>query len=158
MGISEIITRHPDHQAATATAVLAGRRRGLPVADPDDGSPDAGDHTPTGAIRVNRGGEVIDTGAMNETHVYFRGEPAVRRTGLNRHTALRLAADYGGRPDDAAKDGPLDVAVWQAEEPGHPAWESPWGRGRPGCTRRPGATYRSAECRKLAGSWPPVST
>ena len=26
----------------------------------------------------------------------------------------------------------MDVAVWQATEPGHPAWESPWGRGRPG--------------------------
>ena len=24
------------------------------------------------------------------------------------------------------------MAVWQADEPGHPAWESPWGRGRPG--------------------------
>ena len=47
-------------------------------------------------------------------------------------SALRLAAEYGGRPDDAAKDDPLDVAVWQADEPGHPAWESPWGRGRPG--------------------------
>ena len=34
--------------------------------------------------------------------------------GLNRDTAPRLAAEYGGRPDDAAKDDPLDVAVWQA--------------------------------------------
>ena len=45
---------------------------------------------------------------------------------------MRLSAEYGGRPDDAAKDDPLDVAVWQADEPGHPAWDSPWGRGRPG--------------------------
>jgi len=64
--------------------------------------------------------------------VYFRGEPAVDRSGLDVGTALRLSAEYGGRPDDAAKDDPLDVAVWQADEPGHPAWESPWGRGRPG--------------------------
>ena len=64
--------------------------------------------------------------------MYFRGEPAVGRSGLDRGTALRLAAEYGGRPDDPAKDDPLDVAVWQAGEPGHPAWESPWGRGRPG--------------------------
>src|SRR5262249_35149202 len=35
-------------------------------------------------------------------------------------------------PDDPAKDDPLDVAVWQAGEPGHPAWDSPWGPGRPG--------------------------
>jgi cysteinyl-tRNA synthetase len=64
--------------------------------------------------------------------VYFRGEPAVRGSGLDRGAALRLSAEYGGRPDDPAKDDPLDVAVWQAGEPGHPAWESPWGRGRPG--------------------------
>ncbi|HXT94493.1 MAG TPA: class I tRNA ligase family protein [Trebonia sp.] len=69
---------------------------------------------------------------VRDGSVYFRGEPAVRRSGLDRDTALRLSAEYGGRPDDAAKDDPLDVAVWQAGEPGHPAWDSPWGRGRPG--------------------------
>jgi cysteinyl-tRNA synthetase len=64
--------------------------------------------------------------------VYFRGEPAVRGSGLDPGAALRLSAEYGGRPDDPAKDDPLDVAVWQAAGPGHPAWESPWGPGRPG--------------------------
>lgn len=64
--------------------------------------------------------------------VYFRGEPAVSRSGLERAAALRLSAEFGGRPEDEAKDDPLDVAVWQAREPGHPAWESPWGPGRPG--------------------------
>jgi cysteinyl-tRNA synthetase len=64
--------------------------------------------------------------------VYFHGESAVRRSGLDLETALRLSAEYAGRPDDAAKDDPLDVAVWQAGESGHPAWESPWGQGRPG--------------------------
>lgn len=64
--------------------------------------------------------------------VYFRGRAAADRAGLDRAEALRLSAEYGGRPDDPAKDDPLDVAVWQASEPGHPAWESPWGEGRPG--------------------------
>jgi cysteinyl-tRNA synthetase len=64
--------------------------------------------------------------------VYFRGQGAADRAGLGRAEALRLSAEYGGRPDDGAKDDPLDVAVWQAGEPGHPAWESPWGPGRPG--------------------------
>jgi cysteinyl-tRNA synthetase len=64
--------------------------------------------------------------------VYFRGAAAADRAGLDRAQALRLSAEYGGRPDDPAKDDPLDVAVWQAAEPGHPAWESPWGQGRPG--------------------------
>jgi cysteinyl-tRNA synthetase len=64
--------------------------------------------------------------------VYFRGQAVAGRAGLERAEALRLSAEYGGRPDDPAKDDPLDVAVWQATEPGHPAWDSPWGTGRPG--------------------------
>ena len=64
--------------------------------------------------------------------VYFRGQAAFGASGLDRAEGLRLSAEYGGRPDDPDKDDALDVAVWQASEPGHPAWESPWGTGRPG--------------------------
>ena len=64
--------------------------------------------------------------------VYFRGQAAFGASGLDRTEGLRLSGEYGGRPDDPDKDDPLDVAVWQASEPGHPAWESPWGTGRPG--------------------------
>ena len=83
-------------------------------------------------IRLSSGLLAADAAYVRQGSVYFRGEPAVRRSGLDRGRALRLSAEYGGRPDDAAKDDPLDVAVWQAGEPGHPAWESPWGPGRPG--------------------------
>jgi cysteinyl-tRNA synthetase len=31
-----------------------------------------------------------------------------------------------------AKDDPLDFVLWKAAKPEEPAWESPWGRGRPG--------------------------
>ncbi len=30
------------------------------------------------------------------------------------------------------KADPVDFALWKAEKPGEPAWDSPWGRGRPG--------------------------
>jgi cysteinyl-tRNA synthetase len=33
---------------------------------------------------------------------------------------------------DAGKRDPLDFVLWKAAKPGEPAWESPWGRGRPG--------------------------
>lgn len=33
---------------------------------------------------------------------------------------------------DARKEHPLDFALWKAAKPGEPAWDSPWGRGRPG--------------------------
>ena len=31
-----------------------------------------------------------------------------------------------------AKADPVDFVLWKAEKPGEPAWDSPWGRGRPG--------------------------
>lgn len=82
-------------------------------------------------IRLARG--LVAAGAAYERggSVYFRGASAVPAA-LGRAEGLRLSAEYGGRPDDPAKEDPLDAAVWQAAEPGHPAWESPWGPGRPG--------------------------
>lgn len=39
----------------------------------------------------------------------------------------------GARIDiDERKREPMDFAVWKAQKPGEPAWESPWGLGRPG--------------------------
>ena len=33
---------------------------------------------------------------------------------------------------DAGKRDPLDFVLWKMAKPGEPAWDSPWGRGRPG--------------------------
>jgi cysteinyl-tRNA synthetase len=33
---------------------------------------------------------------------------------------------------DERKHHPMDFALWKASKPGEPAWESPWGPGRPG--------------------------
>lgn len=33
---------------------------------------------------------------------------------------------------DERKRSPLDFALWKSSKPGEPAWDSPWGRGRPG--------------------------
>ena len=33
---------------------------------------------------------------------------------------------------DERKKDPMDFAVWKSQKPGEPAWESPWGPGRPG--------------------------
>lgn len=59
---------------------------------------------------------------------------------------VRRFADYGklsGRSLDELQAGariavgeqkrdPLDFALWKAAKPGEPAWDSPWGKGRPG--------------------------
>ena len=41
-----------------------------------------------------------------------------------------LRAD--GQGLEERKRDPLDFALWKAAKPGEPAWESPWGMGRPG--------------------------
>ena len=33
---------------------------------------------------------------------------------------------------DERKEDPLDFALWKSQKPNEPAWESPWGMGRPG--------------------------
>ncbi len=33
---------------------------------------------------------------------------------------------------DEVKDDPLDFVLWKAAKPGEPAWDAPWGQGRPG--------------------------
>jgi cysteinyl-tRNA synthetase len=39
----------------------------------------------------------------------------------------------GARVDvNEAKRDPLDFVLWKSAKPGEPAWESPWGKGRPG--------------------------
>ncbi len=41
---------------------------------------------------------------------------------------MRAADDI----DESAKRDPRDFALWKAAKPGEPAWETPWGPGRPG--------------------------
>ncbi len=45
---------------------------------------------------------------------------------------LATANERGNFPDDPRKSDPLDFVLWQAQQPGEPAWPSPWGAGRPG--------------------------
>ncbi len=56
-----------------------------------------------------------------------------RAIGLNDYDAmLKIANERGNFPKDTRKRDPLDFVLWQAQAPGEPAWESPWGPGRPG--------------------------
>jgi L-cysteine:1D-myo-inositol 2-amino-2-deoxy-alpha-D-glucopyranoside ligase len=45
---------------------------------------------------------------------------------------LPVANERGNHPDDPKKRDPLDFVLWQAQAPGEPYWDSPWGPGRPG--------------------------
>ena len=52
--------------------------------------------------------------------------------GLSVQQMTALSAERGGDPDRPGKKDPLDPLVWRAERPGEPAWDSSFGRGRPG--------------------------
>jgi cysteinyl-tRNA synthetase len=63
--------------------------------------------------------------------VFFRvaSFPTYGRLSRRRLDQLRV----GARVDvDERKHDPLDFALWKASKPGEPAWDSPWGPGRPG--------------------------
>ena len=78
---------------------------------------------------------LLDRDAAYERNgtVYARTAHSAAQAGLDRETALRLAAEYHDHPDDPDKEDPLDVIVWQAAGPDDDvSWPSPWGDGRPG--------------------------
>jgi L-cysteine:1D-myo-inositol 2-amino-2-deoxy-alpha-D-glucopyranoside ligase len=51
---------------------------------------------------------------------------------LGREEMIELAGERGGNPDDPFKDDPLDFVLWQPSAEDEPAWDSLWGKGRPG--------------------------
>ncbi len=82
-------------------------------------------------------GELRDRGAAYDLDgdVYFSLAAApdfgsVAR--LDRKQMLALSAERGGDPAQPGKKDPLDSLLWLAARPGEPAWDSPFGRGRPG--------------------------
>ena len=50
---------------------------------------------------------------------------------LSGHDLDSLVAGARVAPGEGKRD-PLDFALWKASKPGEPAWDSPWGMGRPG--------------------------
>ncbi len=64
-------------------------------------------------------------------NVYFRTKKFSGYGKLSHQPLDELEA--GARIDiDEEKEDPMDFALWKAQKPGEPAWESPWGMGRPG--------------------------
>ena len=53
-------------------------------------------------------------------------------SGYDEDMMLSLAAERGGHPDDPRHRNPLDFVLWQPSANDEPAWNSPFGPGRPG--------------------------
>jgi L-cysteine:1D-myo-inositol 2-amino-2-deoxy-alpha-D-glucopyranoside ligase len=80
---------------------------------------------------LRREGAVYDV----DGDLYFavKSDPDFGRvSGYDPARMRALFAERGGDPDRPGKRDPLDCLVWQAERAGEPAWDSPFGRGRPG--------------------------
>ena len=64
-------------------------------------------------------------------NVYFRTKKFEGYGKLSHQPLDELEA--GARIDiNEGKEDPMDFALWKAQKEGEPAWESPWGMGRPG--------------------------
>ena len=79
-------------------------------------------------------GILIDRGFAYQTKnrdVYYRVRKFNGYGALSGKSVDDLRA--GSRVEvDEDKDDPLDFVLWKAARPGEPAWDSPWGSGRPG--------------------------
>jgi cysteinyl-tRNA synthetase len=95
---------------------------------PPDVEPRATGHVPEMIVLMRR---LISSGHAYaaEGDVYFDVSSYDRYGALSgqRPEHLRAAEDGG-----SAKRDPRDFALWKGAKPGEPAWETPWGPGRPG--------------------------
>ena len=63
--------------------------------------------------------------------VYFRVREDKEYGKLSHRSLDNMRA--GARVEvDESKEDPMDFALWKSQKPGEPAWDSPWGAGRPG--------------------------
>lgn len=70
-----------------------------------------------------------------DTDLYFSvtADPAFGDvSGWTREEMLEIFGERGGDPERPGKKDPLDCVVWRGEREGEPAWDSPFGPGRPG--------------------------
>jgi cysteinyl-tRNA synthetase len=107
------------HEDMTALGVL-----------PPEAEPRATEHVPEMIALVQR---LIASGYayVVDGDVYFavRSFPAYGK--LSGKNLDELQAGARVEIDDRKRD-PRDFALWKAAKPGEPAWDSPWGSGRPG--------------------------
>lgn len=95
-----------------------------------DGEPKATEHIQE-IIEIVKG--LIDKGYAYEVQgdVYFEIEKFADYGKLSKRDIDDMMA--GARVDvSEKKKNPMDFALWKSSKEGEPAWESPWGPGRPG--------------------------
>src|SRR5258707_12914272 len=133
--IDDKIIRTASAEGVAWWAVAGRNERAFPRASdafgclPPDVEPRATGHVPEMIVLMRR---LIDSGHayVSDGDVYFDvlsydhyGELSGQRL-----EHMRAAEDI----DESAKRDPRDFTLWKRAKPGEPAWETPWGPGRPG--------------------------
>lgn len=95
-----------------------------------DFSPKATDHIPEMISHI-QGLIQKDMAYESEGDVYFSVQSFSNYGQLTRLSLDELLQGVRKETVDRKRD-PADFALWKAAKPGEPAWESPWGLGRPG--------------------------
>ncbi len=95
-----------------------------------DIEPKATEHIPEMIELITR---LIDRGLAypSSGDVYFSVRTLESYGRLSGRNPDELLAGARVEPSELKED-PLDFALWKAAKPGEPAWDSPWGPGRPG--------------------------
>jgi L-cysteine:1D-myo-inositol 2-amino-2-deoxy-alpha-D-glucopyranoside ligase len=119
--------------AERETAKFLRDMRDLNVLDPDH-YVKATDHIPEMLAII---APLVEKGFAYEGNgnVYFSvaNDPEFGKLShIPRDQMLAIANERGNYPDDPHKRDPLDFVLWQKSAPDEPAWDSPYGPGRPG--------------------------
>jgi cysteinyl-tRNA synthetase len=125
------------HETGEEPVALAARfvdifredARALHLLEPDV-SPKVSDHIPEILHIIQK---LVERGVAYESQgdVYFSVKQYPGYAKLSKRNVDDLVAGERVQPGDQKRE-PLDFALWKAAKPGEPAWDSPWGRGRPG--------------------------
>jgi cysteinyl-tRNA synthetase len=70
-------------------------------------------------------------GGNESSDVYYRVEKKADYGKLAKRSLESMMAGARIEPLEG-KENPMDFTLWKASKPGEPAWDSPWGPGRPG--------------------------
>lgn len=97
---------------------------------PPDVEPKATGHIPEMLEMISRLIEKEKAYELNGS-VYFSVKSFPQYGKLSKKNIDDLVSGARVEVDESKRD-PLDFALWKASKPGEPAWDSPWGPGRPG--------------------------
>lgn len=104
--------------------------RRLGVADVEE--PAVSDHIPDILALITRLLEKGHAYAAANGDVYFAVHSFTGTDVAHQPMDALLSAQQAGRVAHDHKHAAADFALWKAAKPGEPAWDAPWGAGRPG--------------------------